>query len=211
MSAYRKYKEDLPEFIRGRLDRDFAHEIAQAAETDTELREAIEEERALDRILALYEVPEPAEGFERRFWERFHESRTIGEHSGGAGWLLKLAGPVAACVLIAIGVILFVKDDGQTPVNDTEKTAQTGPGDDAEDAPAVTWDESEFDYLAGDAVSADTTRDIDTATLEELKALDDARFSPLDNMERPEDLLVIDELDLLNEIAELETEAIGDD
>lgn len=195
MSALDEYRQDLPEFISGRLDAKRAGEIAQLAETDAELRQAIESERALDSVLELYEVDGPGNGFEDRFWREFHESRTLG---GGAGWLLKLAGPLAACVLLAIGAFLFMNLDSEetgAPLADSQDNAP---------APVVevTWEESEFDYLGGDA--PDTQRRLDAETLSELKTLDDANFSPLDDMENPEDLLVIDNLELLNELAELE-------
>jgi hypothetical protein len=202
--ALEKYRDDLPELIRGRLDPDRAGEILRAAGQDAELREAIESERSLERWLEYYEVPEPAAGFERRFWARFHEERVAG---GRSGWLLKLAGPLAAGVLIALGVILFV-NTGDDPGNGGGTTADTrdaggetgGVSDDVSEI-EIDWDDTEFEYIAGGRPDGAAER-LDLRTLELLKALDDPAFLALDDLQRPDDMLVIDELDLIAQLAE---------
>ena len=190
-----KYREDLPELIRGRLDPARAGEILHAAEHDAELRAAIEQERSLERWLEYYEVPEPAAGFERRFWNRFHEEKVA---PGRAGWLFKLVGPLAAGVLIAVGVILFVNED-DPPVN--EPTTAENPVETETPVIEVEWDDSEFEYIAGGEPPLTSDR-LDLETLEMLKALDDPAFLALDNLERPDDMAVIDELELIAELSE---------
>lgn len=191
------YREDLPELIRGRLDPGRAGEILRAAEHDSELREAIEQERTLERWLEYYEVPEIDAGFERRFWNRFHEEKT----GRSASWLFKLVGPLAAGVLIAVGIILFVNND-DAPANTPTTAVQPVESDDPveESVIEVQWDDSEFEYIA---VGETPTRErLDLETLELLKTLDDPAFLALDNLERPDDMAVIDDLELLTKLAE---------
>jgi hypothetical protein len=200
MSVYEKYREDLSDFIRGRLDVARAQEILKAAEDDEVLRAAIESERSLERWLDYYEVPE-VEGLEGRFWQRFHEEKLIGGKR--SLWLMKLVGPLAAAVLIAIGVIVFVNngDEGadpadNTPVADTET-----------EAPAldVTFEDSEWDYLVGaPAPVGENVRGdkLDAEALATLRTLDNPAFVALDDLSQPEDLAVIDDLDLLTQLAE---------
>jgi hypothetical protein len=200
MSAYEKYREDLPEFIRGRLDVARAQEILKAAEDDEVLRAAIESERSLERWLDYYEVPE-APGLEGRFWQRFHEEKLIGGKR--SLWLMKLVGPLAAAVLVAIGVIVFVNNGdegadpaGNTPVADTET-----------EAPAldVTFEDSEWDYLVGAPVPVGENGrgdKLDAEALATLRMLDNPAFVALDDLSQAEDLAVIDDLDLLTQLAE---------
>lgn len=194
-----KYHEDLPELIRGRLDAGRAGEILRAAEQDSELRAAIEQERSLERWLEYYEVPAPGEGFEGRFWRRFHNEK-MDESTGRAAWLFKLIGPLAAGVLIAVGIILFVNRD--EPVQPAENTTAEQPTE-IEEAPVleVEWDDSEFEYIAG-GEQPDTHGRLDLETLELLKALDDPAFLALDDLARPDDMAVINELELLAQLAE---------
>lgn len=187
------YREDLPELIRGRLDPGRAAEILRAAEHDAELREAIEQERTLERWLEYYEVPEIDAGFERRFWNRFHEEKT----GRSASWLFKLVGPLAAGVLIAVGIILFVNND-DAPIDNTPKTAENQTPED--DGGVIELEFSEAEYVVG--VETDEPRKLDLETLELLKALDDPAFLALDNLERPDDMAVIDDLELLTKLAE---------
>lgn len=199
-----EYREDLPELIRGRLDSARAAEILRAAESDAELREAIEQERTLERWLEYYEVPELDAGFERRFWNRFHEDKVAG--SRGA-WMFKLIGPLAAGVLIAIGIIIFMNND-ETSVQPEEPTTaeanKPGGPEGNEDGGEVELDLEAFnegEYVVGVDTALDRSK-LDLDTLELLKALDDPAFLALDNLERPEDMAVIDELELLSKLAE---------
>ncbi|MCB9933928.1 MAG: hypothetical protein H6841_10955 [Planctomycetes bacterium] len=203
MSAYETYREDLPELIRGRLVPARAAEILEAAKHDETLRNALEQERSLERWLDYYEVAEPAQGFEGRFWRRFHEEQLADAASRRSAWLLKLVGPLAAAVLIAIGVIAFV-DNGDDEQGGGTDTAQSDGGEKAP-APEVTWDEDEFDYITGVTEPLVEPRRADKLSAEDLelmKALDNAAFLPLDDLDRPEDLAVIDDLDLLTKLAE---------
>lgn len=194
--SYEKYREDIPEFIRGRLDTVRAAELLKAAEDDEVLRAAIEQERTLERWLDYYEVAEPA-GLEARFWSRFHEEKVVGGKR--SLWLLKLAGPLAAAVLIAVGVILFVNDEetatlDPTPVAEVDETSLE-----------VTWDDVEFDVLSGVPTAPDGRGDVlDAEALATMRALDNSAFLPLDDLAQPEDLAVIEDFELLTQIAEEE-------
>jgi hypothetical protein len=194
--SYEKYREDIPEFIRGRLDAERAAELLKAAEDDAVLRAAIESERSLERWLDYYEVTEPA-GLEGRFWRRFHEEKVVAGRR--SLWLLKLAGPLAAAVLIAVGVILFVNDE-ETPTPDPTPVAE------ADDASLeVTWDDVEFDVLSGVPTEPDARGDkLDAEALATMRALDNSAFLPLDDLSQPEDLAVIEDFELLTQIAEEE-------
>jgi hypothetical protein len=198
MSAYEKYREDLPDFIRGSMDVARAQEILKAAEDDEVLRAAIESERSLERWLDYYEVPN-APGLEGRFWKRFHEEKLVGGKR--SLWLMKLVGPLAAAVLIAIGVIVFVNngDEGTDPADDT-------PVAEVEvDAPEVTWEDNEWDYLVGaPAPVGESARGdkLDAEALAAMRTLDNPAFVALDDLAQPEDLAVIDDLDLLTQLAE---------
>lgn len=202
MSAYETYREDLPELIRGRLDPARAAEILEAAKGDETLRNALEQERSLERWLDYYEVAEPAQGFEGRFWRRFHEEQLADAASRRSTWLLKLVGPLAAAVLIAIGVIAFV-DNGEDIPEPAPITAHTEDPKPVE--VEVSWDDDEITYITGVAEPITDPRRADKLSAEDLelmKALDNAAFLPLDDLDRPEDLAVIDDLDLLTKLAE---------
>ena len=195
MSGYEIFRDDLPEFIRGKLDVARASELLKAAEDDEVLRAAIESERSLERWLDYYEVPEPA-GLESRFWRRFHDEKLVGGKR--SLWLLKLAGPLAAAVLIAIGVILFIDNDEPT-------TPEVTPIAETEDAPAleVTWEDDEFDYITGGPTEPEGRGDkLDAEALATMRTLDNPAFIALDDLDRAEDLAVIDDLELLTQLAE---------
>jgi hypothetical protein len=198
--SYETFREDLPDFIRGRLEFERASELLKAAEHDEVLRAAIEQERSLERWLDYYEAPELSDGFEGRFWRKFQEERVVAGRS--SLWLVRLIGPIAAAVLIAVGVIVFInnEEDPQTPVVKTAEVLET-----EDPSMEVTWGESEFDYIAGapNAVE-DVVRGekLDATALATMKTLDNAAFLALDDLDRPEDLAVVDDLELLTELAE---------
>jgi len=202
MSAYETYRDDLPELIRGRLDPARAAEILEAAKGDETLRNALEQERSLERWLDYYEVAEPAQGFEGRFWRRFHEEQLADAASRRSIWLLKLVGPLAAAVLIAIGVIAFVDNGEDVP----EPAPITAHKEDPKPVEVeVSWDDDEITYITGVAAPLTEPSRADKLSAEDLelmKALDNAAFLPLDDLDRPEDLAVIDDLDLLTKLAE---------
>ncbi|MEZ5991513.1 MAG: hypothetical protein R3E76_04090 [Planctomycetota bacterium] len=194
-----KYRDDLTDFVRGRLDQARAAEILQAAQQDENLKAAIESERSLDRWLEYYELPEISDGFEGRFWRRFHAEK-LDEATTRSTWMFKLIGPLAAGVLIAIGVVLFVNND-DAPITDPT-TAETQEPDDSAPVIETDWTDEEIQYITG-GTEEDTKLDrLGVEELELLKALDDAAFLPLDELERPEDLLLADDLDTINKLAE---------
>ncbi|MCA8937388.1 MAG: hypothetical protein KDB68_14410 [Planctomycetes bacterium] len=194
-----KYRDDLTDFVRGRLDQARAAEILQAAQQDETLKAAIESERSLDRWLEYYELPELSDGFEGRFWRRFHAEK-LDEATTRSTWMFKLIGPLAAGVLIAIGVVLFVNND-DAPVTDPT-TAETQETEDNAPVIETDWTDEEIQYITG-GTEEDTKLDrLGVEELELLKALDDAAFLPLDELERPEDLLLADDLDTINKLAE---------
>ncbi len=199
MTLYEQFQEDIPAFVRGTLDTARAQELITAAEQDDRLRNAIEHERTLERWLEFYEVPEPSSGLSARFWKRFHNERAFGSESGGrSGLLLKLAGPLAAAVLIATGLVLFFK--GDDPAN---------PPTPKPDAVADTTDE-EDDFLVQFMSEPDAEPETEERpTLEELrllKQLADPAYAELDKVPHPEDLLLIEDKELLTKLAEEEVE-----
>jgi hypothetical protein len=197
MSAYETFREDIPEFIRGRLNAERAAALLKAAEDDEVLRAAIESERSLERWLDYYEVAEPA-GLEGRFWRRFHEEKVVAGRR--SLWLLKLAGPLAAAVLIAVGVILFINDEETPPPDPNPITVGN-----TDDSLEVTWDDVEFDILSGVPTEPDARGDkLDAEALATMRALDNPAFLALDDLAQPEDLAVIEDFDVLKQIAEEE-------
>ena len=199
---YEKYRDDLTDFVRGRLDQGRSAEILQAAQSDNELREAIETERTLDRWMEYYEVPEISGDFQARFWRRFHEQR-VDDSAARGGWVIKLLGPLAAGVLIAVGVVLFMNND--TPPENTTPIAEhndnTAPDKTETPAPDVEWQDEEITYLTGQTPEARDEK-LSVEDLELLKKLDDAAFKDLDELDRPEDLILADELDTIDKLAE---------
>jgi hypothetical protein len=200
MTQYEQFQEDIPAFVRGTLDAARAQELIAAAEQDDRLRTAIEQERTLEGWLAFYEVPEPSSGLSARFWKRFHHEQAFGEEGGRrSGLLLKLAGPLAAAVLIATGLVLFFK--GDDPV---------APADTKPDIVAETPDEPDDDFLVQFVWEPDAEPETEERpTLEELrllKQLADPAYADLDKVPHPEDLLLIQDKELLTQLAEQEVE-----
>lgn len=194
-----KYRDDLTDFVRGRLDQARAAEILQAAQQDENLKAAIESERSLDRWLEYYELPELSDGFEGRFWRRFHAEK-LDEATTRSTWMFKLIGPLAAGVLIAIGVVLFVNND-DAPVTDPT-TAETQETEDNAPIIETDWTDEEIQYITGGSTDEAKLDRLGIEELELLKALDDAAFLPLDELERPEDLLLADDLSTIDKLAE---------
>jgi hypothetical protein len=200
MTQYEQFQEDIPAFVRGTLDNARAQELMAAAEQDDRLRNAIEQERTLEGWLEFYEVPEPSSGLSARFWKRFHNEQAFGTESGGrSGLLLKLAGPLAAAVLIATGLVLFFK--GDDPAN---------PPNPKPDVVAETADDEEDDFLVQFMSEPDAEPETEERpTLEELrllKQLADPAYADLDKVPHPEDLLLIQDKELLTQLAEEEVE-----
>lgn len=200
-----QYREELPLLVRGALPDTRAREILAAAETDAALRRAIAEERALERVLDDYEVPELSAGFEARFWKRFHTGKALGDESVGGrnSRLLRLVGPLAAGLLIAAGLLLFYRGEpaGPGPV----PVAEGGNAPSANTAPEVASqaveDLDEMDYLAGGLdLPERADKKLDLETLELMKRLDDKAFLDLDHIEHPDDIALVNELELLSGI-----------
>lgn len=199
------FAEDIPELVRGRLDPARAGEILRAAETDESLRRAIGSERELERLLEAYEVPAPSAALQGAFWRRFHEAKVLGDESVGSRrtvWLLKLVGPLAAGVLIAIGIVAFY-NPGSTPV-DPARTAQEDP-EKTGNPPVFDEPDEELDdlgYLADVAERLEPRKNenLSAADLETLRKLDTDAFLALDRIQQPEDLSLVDELELLQAI-----------
>lgn len=187
-----EYYEDLPELARGSLSPARAAEILRAAQADPALMRAIAAERSLESLLEHYEIEGPSPGLAARFWARFHgEDATPVVGSRRAAWGLRLAGPLAAGVLLAIGLIVFLRPDSPPP----------DPGQAALEQPApapVDPDELEELRLLADAPARNGgQRELDLEALQLLRALDDDAFLPLDRVTQPENLALINELDLL--------------
>lgn len=198
------FAEDIPELVRGRLDPARAQEILRAAETDPELRRAIGSERQLERLLEAYDVPEPSAALEGAFWRRFHEARVMGDESVGTrstAWLLKLVGPLAAGVLIAIGVVAFYNNSSQ-PENEPVKTSEDKPADPEGEVvlPEDDWDDLGYMAEAPERLEPGKNERLSVSDLEMLKKLDADGFLALDRIQQPEDLTLVDELELLKQI-----------
>lgn len=198
------FAEDIPELVRGRLDPARAQEILRAAETDPELRRAIGSERQLERLLEAYDVPEPSAALEGAFWRRFHEARVMGDESVGTrstAWLLKLVGPLAAGVLIAIGVVAFYNNPSQ-PENEPVKTSEDKPADPEGEVvlPEDDWDDLGYMAEAPERLEPGKNERLSVSDLEMLKKLDADGFLALDRIQQPEDLTLVDELELLKQI-----------
>ena len=200
MTRYDEFEQDLPAFVRGTLEPQRARDLLEAAEHDARLREAVEQERALEQWLELYEVPEPSDGLSARFWRRFHNEKAFGEEgSGRAVWLLKLAGPLAAAVLIAAGLILFLgREDGTGSKDNVAITNPGTPDDDVSDEEFINQ------FVEGEQESTQAQTDGDSIPLEELrlmKQLADPAFSELDLVPHPDDVPLIEDHELLKELA----------
>ena len=184
--------DDIPPLVRGVLDPARARQILNAAENDAALRRAIEAERSLEEILDLYEPPEPSPELEGRFWRRFHG----GEGGRGALWL-KLAGPLAASVLIAIGVIAFLRGETSAPSTQSETVAEDSAFDD------IDWDDV-VAYSVG-SESAPEKRELAAADLHLMRRLDNESFLALDRLAQAEDLNLADDLELLRALDALDS------
>lgn len=195
-------QQDIAAFARGTLDPERARELLAAAEHDPQLKLAITQEQTLEQWLGFYDVPELSEGFQGRFWKRFHEGKVYGETAGSrGGLLLKLAGPIAAALLIGVGIFMFMNGDDSPPVTDPPETIAE---DDADDTAEVEFDE--FDYLAHGEPADKTDRALDLEELRQLKLLADTAFSELERVQNPDDLGLIQDQDLLEQLAAREAE-----
>ncbi len=188
VNLYDEFKDDLPAFARGTLDTGRTRALLEAAKQDTQLQRAIEQERALERWLEAYEVPGPAADLPARFWRRFHQGRV---QSGGR--LLRLIAPAAAAILVAAGLWLFIQEDDSPAPADTPVVAE------------VEDDAVFFEYLADPDSGADQSDQPTPQPTEEelalLKLLSDPAFAELDKVPHPDDLLLVQDHELVTELA----------
>lgn len=197
------FNDDIPAFVRGALEPSRAQALLDAAQHDANLRRAIEQERTLEQWLEFYSVPEISPGFQGRFWKTFHQEKLYGESAGRGGLLLKLIGPVAALLLVGVGIFMFLRD--------TDPPASQ-PVDVAEDVTEDPNDEiefNEFEYLVAPDESDEKPARGGELSVEELrllKQLSDPAFSDLDRVGTPEDLDLIQERELLEKLANREAE-----
>lgn len=197
------FKDDIPAFVRGTLEPSRAQALLDAAQHDANLRRAIEQERTLEQWLEFYNVPEITPGFEGRFWKSFHQDKLYGETAGRGGLLLKLIGPVAALLLVGVGIFMFLRDS-EPPASQPVDVAED-PADDVEDDIEF----NEFEYLVAPDEPGEKPARGDELTLEELrllKQLSDPAFADLDRVGTPEDLDLIQERELLEKLANREAE-----
>jgi hypothetical protein len=208
--GWEHFRDDLPDYVRGRLDARRAAEIEQAALNDASLRKAIEHERQLDAWLELVDVPEPEPGMEARFWQRFHAE----SQPGARRWYWRAAGALAAGLVLATAALLVVSHDPQPgPGDSTAREEPATPGveataQNAEDNVLYEW--SELDYLAeGNVRRGAFQRRLDGDSLRLLKALaDDEAYGGLDDI-RPGEVLLLDaDLELLRRLADADARAL---
>jgi hypothetical protein len=211
-NGWEHFREDLPDFARGRLDARRAAEIEQAARTDASLRRAIEQERQLDAWLEHLEVPDPEPGMEERFWRRFQAEKVHGTRR----WLWRAAGALAAGLVLATAALLVVSHDPR-PSDPTDATARDGVAEpaaqdaqDMEDAVLFEW--NELDYLTEGSVPRwMTQRRLDADTLRLLKLLDnDEAFGGLDDIRHGEEVLLGADLALLRALADADARGLLD-
>lgn len=186
------YYDDIPELVQGRLAPARAAEILRAAQTDEALRRTIDAERALESVLEMYESPQPSAALQGSFWRRFHEGRAEGGRR--AAWALKLVGPLAAGVLILIGVVAFFRDSTDPVPPPVDSAQNSNPGD------AADADLDELAYL-GDVEPRQEIPALpkgpDLDALETMQKLNSEAFLPLDGIGTPENVPLVDNLELL--------------
>ena len=172
-------------------------------------------ERRLDRLLSIYEVPEPPPGLERRFWQRFHKARMLGEaglNDGHALRILRVLGPVAACLVIAFGVWMLVQPPPPTIKPEPQPIAEGNPDGNIESDPilaaAPTASPEDTDAYMDVVVPRpkdERFRGLDLKKLQLLKELSKAEYADL-NFGNPDDIPLIDDFKLLRDLDRAEAE-----
>ncbi|MEE9312213.1 MAG: hypothetical protein V3V10_07335 [Planctomycetota bacterium] len=192
----KRFQEDLPAFVRGQLSPALEQEIRSAAETDPQLAKAIREEIQLDSFLGSLMVPEISSDFRQRFWKRFYTD------NARMPWL-RLAGPIAAVLVLSLGVYLFVygNEDPKpaTPIADIKEPT---PEDKTPNAKEVTPAVEEIDFSFISDQPDDNKRKFSLEELELLKQLNSSEFVHLDKVENSGDIALVGNLSLLLEIDE---------
>lgn len=199
-SEREKLFEDIPLLTRGLLTSERAQALRDAAETDPELQRAIEQDQHLEQWLGDYDTPEPVDGYKLRFWQRFHEERVSGASAGK--WMLRLVAPAVAALVVGLGIFIFMGPDdtpnANVPQTATDKSDDLLPGIPEVGAePQVDWEylTDEIPHERGDLSPEDW---------ELLRELDKSGYSDLDTIRQPEDLRLVDDLELLKNISEQE-------
>lgn len=199
----KRFQEELPAFVRGQLSPAREQEIRTAAETDPQLAKAIHEEIQLESFLGSLRVPEISSDFRQQFWKRFYTE------NARAPWL-RLAGPIAAVLVLSLGVYLFVYGNEdpkpETPIADTkEPEKEPAKKSEKEVTPASSTEvveEIDFSFISDRP--DDQRRKFSLEELEFLKQLNSSEFVHLDKIMNSEDMALITDLSLLLEIDELE-------
>ncbi len=189
------FLEDVAAFAAGELPEDRAAALMAAARSDAAIMQALRAEEALDKLLELYEFPEMPVGIEKRFWQRFQQEKLEGEVlTSGRTWWLKIAAPVAAAILLAVGLIYLPPS---TPSNSPETVGENPPRVETPE------DEQEEDLvlpLLSMEETGEKPRELKAEELKLLKAMDDARLQALGDLQDPEDARLIDNFDTLETI-----------
>lgn len=195
------FRADLAALVAGELPQSRVREVLAAIERDPALAGELAEEKALDRLLNFYEIPEPSAEFRKRFWTRFHNEKLLGSSGmlgSGVGrssrlWL-KLVGPIAAALVLTLGLIFWPREP-QTPAKDGTALERDSGGvtpEDEEVAKIVFNKQPEEVSAAG----ADFLR--------RLKMMDDPRLAVLDGLQQAEDIKLAEQLDLLTDLDDAE-------
>jgi anti-sigma-K factor RskA len=187
------FLEDVAAFAAGELSEERAAALMAAARVDATVMQALRGEEALDKLLELYEFPEMPVGIEKRFWERFQQEKIEGESiASGRTWWLKIATPIAAAILLALGLI-YLPPTTETP--DPGKVSGNPPGVEKN---VETAEEEDYvlPFVAAEE-NSEKPRELKAEELKLLKAMDDARLQPLGDLQDPEDARLVDILDTL--------------
>lgn len=190
------FLDDIAEFAAGRLSEERAAALLAAARRDPLIMEALRREEALDALLELYEFPELPQGIEGRFWTRFQQEKLEQEGlAGGRGrFWLRVLGPVAAAVIIALGVFYFTPPSPQAPNTPGSEQAQIP---DEGEMP-------ELDPLMGLVVvepeAVPRVEDLKPEQLKLLKIMDDPRLEALGRLEDADDARLLEDFEMLSEL-----------
>lgn len=188
------FLDDVAAFAAGELSEERGAALLAAARQDAVIMQALRSEEALDKLLDLYEFPEIPQGLEARFWQRFQRERIEGEVGASRAWWVRIALPVAAAIVIAIGLVYLPPwREGNTP-------QEIGGNPPKVDAPDEDFDDDYVLPLISVEESGDKPRDLKADELKLLKAMDDARLQALGDLQDAEDARLIDTLDTLEGI-----------
>lgn len=184
---------------QGRLGEPRAGELMARCQREPELGALLRQERSLESFLDAYETPEPTAKFKRSFWQRFYGERGAETLTGGGAsrWLLRVAGPIAAAIVVAF-VLVF------SSMNSTPVTPKDGDGiaKDGEE-PVTDPTPDEIDYGTPPIVDIDDPADGKAPSLEQLRLMRELaqpEFAPLSQLRESEDIRLATQLNLLEEL-----------